>query len=108
MSNNNNNAPFYVGQRVVCLESATTISKKFRVQKDITYTVAKCSFLFGVPIVQLIETSDANWDPERFAPIEPRHQDVEIAEEILEGAKELVEKAPEKSDKPVPKPAVAN
>jgi hypothetical protein len=120
---NNNNAPFYVGQRVVALKELIDI------KKGQIYTVAAISqCACGVWHVSVEESKSAflgvftcaecgsineplsaipNNGAEAycFAPIEPRHQDVEIDEAIIEQAQELIN-TPEKVA-PVPTP-VAN
>lgn len=84
MSNNKDNAPFYVGQRVVCVKSGSTFPIGYCIEKDSFYTVSEIHFHFWAGmVVKTEETGPAMWAPSRFAPIEPRHHDVEIAEELL-------------------------
>lgn len=94
---NNNNPPFHVGQRVVCVVCFNELSRVWgynypnlrsivivkSIRKHFKHnfwliTIAGCE-------VELCHTN--------FAPIEPRHQDVEIAEELLK------EPVPETLDK---------
>lgn len=96
----NNNPPFHVGQRVVCVDD----NKASLLSKNNTYTVLSCilcncgKWHVDVGIVDgnfanlccnqceklLVKfTESMMYDSRRFAPIEPRHQDVEIAEELL-------------------------
>lgn len=119
---NNNNAPFYVGQKVVALfdlKGFTAVVKKgaFFTVKKIWYCCKVVGYRISIGVADnnssnyIFKCEDCHtelhgeyWMAEHFAPIEPRHQDVEIAQELL------VEPAPEVLDAPIkkPEPAVAN
>lgn len=92
----NNNPPFYVGQRVVCVKS----NKHLGIKEGRIYVIHNikkgcCGWDVGIgirsfgvsscPICLKEEPPSSIWwlMAYRFAPIEPRHQDVEIAEELL-------------------------
>lgn len=95
----NNNPPFHPGQRVV----RTGPSTKY-VNNGHTYTVTECTLCkcgrwhIDVGIVDeriadlhcthcfsiLVKRTDKMlYDSDKFAPISPRHQDVEIVEDLL-------------------------
>lgn len=122
MNNNPNHPPFHVGQRVVCVSEFIESDSRPGVRypkKNKPYTVRNIIWSsegwfmhleeIKNPILRYsTETGEARFDSKGFAPIHPRHQDVEIAEDIIVKAKELVEGTPEVSDKKKQKPVVAN
>lgn len=79
----NNNAPFHVGQRVVCVVASPCVCGcgMDGLKKNQYYTVLDVSPLGSLKV--FAGEPSFYWDNKRFAPIEPRHQEVEIAEELL-------------------------
>lgn len=104
---NNNNAPFYVGQRVVCIESAhSPKNPEFGVVKDIVYKVLAVSLCgcglwkidVGIRttktrtkcrICEMISIGNEVWCRSfLFAPIDERT--VSIPESLKEQAEEMI------------------
>lgn len=91
---NNNNPPFHVGQRVVCVDTLNWPKDWIGQIGVVTYyETLSC----GCGIIQVTgfdlcgvecdlhqtPTIEKGGNPIMFAPIEPRHQDVKIVEELL-------------------------
>lgn len=104
-----NKQPFYVGQRVVRIKESRIIPKGTIITVHRCYKCDKCGewqiavkeyIGSSIARIRLCECGANNYSlcPEPnfsglakyFAPIEPRHQEVEISESLKEQAEELI------------------
>lgn len=82
--NNNNQPPFYVGQRVVCVDDRPCSCGCGRkgLKKGRIYIILDIADTLSVKVED--ETPPYYWMETRFAPIEPRR--VEVLEELVKDA----------------------
>ena len=85
----NNIPPFYIGQKVVCVNDAPGwITGVIRLSKGRVYTVLDTvSYSDGSWDVR-VEKGEKTWDSSRFAPMEENFEEIAF-EEVIEVEKKL-------------------
>lgn len=83
-------APFYVGQKVICIEAGETHCGSCQVFEKMVYTISCPTYYYrGFEVVELSELPNSRWWAERFAPIQDQYAD--ITADIAAGVTETKE-----------------